>query len=187
MFLRLSVVFLFMLVLFPSCAKKDNAQTSGQAVSMGSDNVAEVISTEPRTGKAPNFSWKDASGKIMNLDSLHAQVTVLNFWATWCGPCKKELPDFIELSKTFAHRNVRFIGISVDRGPNIIEDVRSFVREENIPYQNVLATDELVEAYGNIRSIPSTFLLDADGKIVQTFVGIRPKEMFAGSITALLR
>ena len=187
MAVRFPIVFLSILTLLSGCAKKDTSETSGQAASPGSDNVAEVISVVKRADKAPNFSWKDASGTTMNLDSLHADVTLLNFWATWCGPCKKELPDLIELSKDFAHRNVRFIGVSLDRGPNIIEDVRSFVRQENIPYQNVLATDELVEAYGNVRSIPTTVLINADGKIVQTFIGFRPKELYAGSIIALLK
>jgi thiol-disulfide isomerase/thioredoxin len=187
-YLRLLISSVCFLLFFHSgCAKKEQSEHSSQSVGGSVENVAAVISVEPRPGKAANFSWKDESGKTMSLDSYRGKVTLINFWATWCGPCKHELPDLVELSKQFSNSNVKFIGVSVDRGPNIIEDVRAFVKEQAIPYQNVLATDELVDAYGNIRMIPTSFLLDADGTIVQTLVGLRSKEFLTNSIQALLK
>ena len=183
---RLPIVFILMFLFLSGCTKKNSSQIP-ERVSPNNNNVAEVISVEKHGDKAANFTWQDESGRMMSLDSLRGNVVVLNFWATWCGPCKNELPELVELSKTFANRNVRFIGVSMDRGPNIIEDVRSFVREQGIPYQNVLATDELTEAYDNVHLLPTSFLISPEGKIAQTFVGIRSKEVFSSSIASLLK
>jgi thiol-disulfide isomerase/thioredoxin len=149
--------------------------------------VADLVSVEKRSDKAPNFSWKDSTGKLTDFEAFHGKVTFINFWATWCGPCKKELPDLVTLSREMADRNVRFIGISTDRGANIIEDVRSFVREQGIPYQIVISNDDLEDAFGNPRAIPTSFLVDADGKIVRTIVGMQSKQALSEAITAVLK
>jgi len=160
------------------------APAKGQPVS---DLVSEVTHVETRADRAPNFSWRAASGNEMNLDSLRGQVVFLNFWATWCGPCQKELPDLAELSRTYANRRVTFIGASMDRGPNSMDDVRSFVQKAGLPYQNVIASDDMAEAFGNVRLLPTSFLIDGDGKISQTFIGIRSKDFYANSIASLLK
>src|SRR5438445_9990081 len=82
---------------------------------------------------APEFTLKDVNGNTVKLSDFRGKVVVLNFWATWCAPCKRELPDLVALSREMADRNVKFIGVSTDRGPNIIEDVRAFVNEHGIP------------------------------------------------------
>ena len=84
-------------------------------------------------------------------------------------------------------RGVRVIGVSTDRGSSVRDDVASFVAEHAIPYQRVIANDDLDEAYGNIRLIPTTFIFDADGNIAQTLVGGRSKEQFMEAINALLK
>jgi peroxiredoxin len=84
-------------------------------------------------------------------------------------------------------KGVKVIGISTDRGSNVIDDVKSFVSQAGITYQIVISNEDLEEAYGNIRVIPTTFLIDADGKIAETIVGGRTKEQFAESINALLK
>ncbi len=181
--IMLSLCFLFA---FFGCATKEQPDNTAQSTGASVDNVSQVIKVERRPNFAPNFSWKDKSGNTKSLDSYKGNITFVNFWATWCGPCKHELPDLIELSKEFSNNKVTFIGVSVDRGPNIIDDVRAFVKEREVPYQNVLASDEMVEAYGNVRAIPTSFLINGEGKIVQTYIGIRSKEFLAGSIRSIL-
>lgn len=165
------------------CSKKERVQSEAPGrIGQTSDNVAGVFAVERRSESASNFSWKDSSGRLVSLDDLRGKVVLLNFWATWCGPCKRELPDLVALSREFADKQVVIIGISTDRGSNIIEDVRSYVHEQGIPYQIVIANDDLEEAYGNIRALPVSFIVNAEGKIVKNFVGIRTKEFFSQAI-----
>jgi thiol-disulfide isomerase/thioredoxin len=171
------------------CVQKKQPQGSESSgtVPHSSGNVAEALSVTKRSDVASNFSWKDSTGKTVDLDSFRGKVTLINFWATWCGPCKRELPDLISLSSEFANQNVKFIGISTDRGPNVIDDVRSFVKEQGLPYQIVISNEDLEDAYGNPRAIPTTFIIDANGKIAQSYVGMRSKEFFAQAIKDLLK
>ena len=188
MFWRTFIVFLLTVFLACSgCTKKEKTESTAQPSTPNVSNVAEVKTVEKRTDRASNFSWVDANGKTVDFDSYRGTVTIVNFWTTWCGPCKKELPDLIALSKELANRNVKFIGVSLDLGPNVINDVRTFVQEAGIPYQIVIANAELEDAYGNPRAIPTSFLIDKDGKIVQTFIGGRSKEVFEQNINILLK
>lgn len=177
----------FALILVTGCAKKK--EQSGETESVGSKptNVSEISNFEKRSDLTPNFSWKDKDGKTVSFDTFRGKVTLVNFWATWCGPCKRELPDLIALSKEMESKGVKVIGISTDRGSNVIDDVKSFVAQAGITYQIVISNEDLEEAYGNIRVIPTTFLIDADGKIAETIIGGRTKEQFAEAINALLK
>ncbi|HEY6191745.1 MAG TPA: TlpA disulfide reductase family protein [Bacteroidota bacterium] len=183
-----SVVFTFVLlfVLISGCARRE-ARTAGTQPPATGGTVADVMNVVKRPEHAPNFSWKDSAGKTIDFDSFHGKVTFINFWATWCGPCKKELPDLVALSRELASRDVRFIGVSTDRGPNIIEDVRSFVTEQGIPYPIVISNDDLEEAFGSPRAIPTSFIVDADGKIAKTIVGLQSKKALTDAITAVLK
>ncbi len=183
--IRLSVVLSILLIGFSGCVKKDSRAGDTQPAAAG--NVSDVMNVVKRSEKVPNFSWKDSTGKIQDFDSYRGRVTFVNFWATWCGPCKKELPDLVALSQELAPRNVRFIGVSTDRGPNIIEDVRTFVGEHGITYPVVVSNDDLDDAFGDPRMIPTSFIVDSDGKIAKTLVGLYSKEALSQAITALLK
>jgi thiol-disulfide isomerase/thioredoxin len=183
--IRLLVFSSILLIGFTGCGKKDSR--AGDAPPASGSNVADVMNVVKRSDKVPNFSWKDSTGKVQDFDSYRGKVTFVNFWATWCGPCKAELPDLVSLSRELAPRDVRFIGISTDRGPNIIEDVRTFVNEHGIPYPVIVANDDLSEAFGDPRMIPTSYLVDSDGKIAKTLVGMQSKDALAQAITALLK
>ena len=164
-------------IVLAGCTKTTTQQGSSTTGSRH-DNVAEIVNVTTRPEKAPNFTWKDSTGAQVAFDNYHGKLTLVNFWATWCGPCKKELPDLVELSSELSSKGVRIIGISTDRGSNVIEDVRSFVHEHGIPYQVLISNEELEEAFGNINGLPTTFIVDANGKILQSFLGMRTKEAF---------
>ena len=174
-------------LLFASgCAQKEKSENTDRAAAGNLENVTQVLSVEKRLNLAPNFSWVDRTGKTVYFDSYRGRITFVNFWATWCGPCRKEIPDLIELSEEFADRGVKILGVSTDRGLSVIKDVQTFVQEHKIPYQIVIDNDELAEAFGNVRMLPTSLIVDAEGKIVQTFIGARSKEAFRQTIAALL-
>ena len=184
--LLLAATAVFGLVLIGGCARKEEnrpaaPENTPQAV------VPEVIEVVERAGRAPDFTWKDASGKTVSFDSYRGRVTIVNFWATWCVPCKKEIPDLIALSNELAGRDVKILGVSTDRGLGVPAEVGSFVQQNGIPYQNIISSDDLESAFGNVRMIPTSFIIDADGKIAQTMVGIRTKDAFLQSILPLLK
>jgi thiol-disulfide isomerase/thioredoxin len=176
------------LLLFTAdCSRNTTPKSTDEAAVRSRRSVAEVISVETRGEKVPNFTWKDSTGKTVDLDAYRGKVTLINFWATWCGPCRRELPDLVALSRELAGRDVRIIGVSTDRGSNVIDDVQSFVDAQGIPYQIVVANENLEEAFGNIRALPTSFVVDANGKIIQSFIGMRSKEFFAEALTAGLK
>ncbi|MBI1803218.1 MAG: TlpA family protein disulfide reductase [Ignavibacteriae bacterium] len=185
----LAIVVLLLLAI--GCGQKDDSKTEEQLRQTQvqstdtSGNVAEVFGVIKRPNTVPNFSWKDNGGKTVDFDNFHGKVTLVNFWATWCGPCKRELPDLIALSQELAALNIKILGVATDRAPNAVDLVRTFVKEHGIPYQNIVSNDDLEDAFGNPRAIPTSFLVNANGKITQTIIGIRSKEFYRQAMTAL--
>ena len=143
--------FAITLLFLVGCGKHEQPRSSVQPAVSVSGNVAEVIGVEKRGDKVPNFSWKDGAGNTLHFDAVRGKVTLVNFWATWCGPCKRELPDLVALSTELSSRGIKVIGVSTDRGSNAVEDVRSFVKDNGIPYQVVVSTEELEQAFGSVR------------------------------------
>ena len=184
-----AVLLITSVILIAGCTKREAPKSDEQSTAPAgvSGKVADILSVETRAPKAPNFSWKDSTGATITFDSFRGKLTVINFWATWCGPCRKEMPDLIALSHEYASKNVRFLGVAEDRGVDVADVVRTYVSEHNVPYQNLLGNDEMDDAFGNPRAIPTTFIVDAGGNIVQTLVGMRTKEFYARAIDNLLK
>jgi thiol-disulfide isomerase/thioredoxin len=157
-------------------APQQNTAPGATAAPPAPNSVPEISAVEKRDNKAPNFSWTDSTGKTVSFDGVKAKVNFINFWATWCGPCKAELPDLIALSKEYEGRNVKFFGLSVDRGGDVGADVKKFAAEHGISYTVLVANEDLQEAFGNITGIPTSFIVDGEGNIRQSYVGLRNKE-----------
>lgn len=134
--------------------------------------------------KASNFSLQDINNRTVRLSDYENKVVVLNFFATWCPPCRDEIPDFVELVNEYGDKNLAIIGISMDKG-----DARTlvdFAKGFNINYP-ILIDDGLVSnTYGPIRSIPTTFIIDKKGNIVQKIIGSRSKSDFEKIIKPLM-
>jgi peroxiredoxin len=138
---------------------------------------------EPQS-KAPNFVLKTQEGKTLELKKLEGKVVVLNFWATWCPPCRAEIPGMLEVYDRYKSKGLEIIGVSLDRGG--WTRVTPFVQKMRITYPVVIGDGELVELYGGIEAIPTTFIIDRKGNVAQKHIGYLSKEVFEEQIQGLL-
>jgi thiol-disulfide isomerase/thioredoxin len=131
-----------------------------------------------------DFTMKDLDGKDVALSSFKGKVILLNFWATWCGPCKAEIPGFVELQQQFGSELV-IVGYSVD---DTADKARAFAQEYKINYPVLLGEgrEDVQEAYGPIYGIPASFLIAKDGRVCKRHMGIAPKAVFEKEIRSLL-
>lgn len=140
-----------------------------------------VIRFASNSEPAPSMVIQDLSGKITSMDDLKGKVVLVNFWATWCPPCRVEIPEFIKLQEKHRDR-LQIIGISEDDDP---ETVREFVKTAGINYPVVMATPELLAAYGGVAALPTTFVVDTEGRVVQRHLGLLSAENYDLEIRAL--
>jgi thiol-disulfide isomerase/thioredoxin len=131
-----------------------------------------------------NFTFKDLAGKNVALSSFKGKVVLLNFWATWCGPCKAEIPGFVELQAKYGDK-LAIIGFSVD---DPADKAQAFATQYKINYPVLLGegNEDLQEAYGPIWGIPASFLISKDGRVCRKHLGIAPTSVFEKEIVALL-
>ena len=132
-----------------------------------------------------DFTLKDMNGKAVNLASLKGRPIVLNFWATWCGPCKVEIPAFIQLVEQYKSQQLTVLGVSVDDSP---EDLRKFAAEYKMNYPVLvgLGQDEFQEVYDAVVMIPITWFIKPDGTIFLKHQGPATKEWFEKQVKALI-
>lgn len=159
---------LFLLVLaLLSCTKKG-------------DENGHPLSPAPGN-RAPDFTARDLSGKDVSLSGLAGRVVVLEFWATWCPPCRLTIPDLIALQDRYRDRDVTVLAVSIDDGRNLVSKLFDFSRENKINYTILLGHDAITQAY-KVQSIPVVFLIDKKGKIVSRHMGA--VEDFAGTMSS---
>ena len=136
--------------------------------------------------KAPDFLLSDLEGNIFDLSAFSGQVIMLTFWGTWCGPCRREIPDFIKLYDEYNDEGLEIIGVAVQSGTS--ENIKRFSDYYKINY-TILTDIDRYESYrtfhdyGTVtgvgtRAVPTTFLIDRDGYIVKTYRGARPGSVF---------
>ncbi len=151
------------------------------------DAFAPETSACPANAKPANlkFTLKDVTGKNVTLASLKGKVVLLDFWATWCGPCKIEIPWFIEFQNKYGASGLQVVGVSVD---DTIDKLKPYVADMkmNYPILQGLGHDDVQDAYGPIWGIPVTVVISRDGKICAKHTGMSSKESFENQIKALL-
>lgn len=151
------------------------------------DNVSMVASVEPSPkGIASDFSWYNSEGKKVSLAGFKGKTVLINFWATWCPPCRAELPDIEAISKQYSSKGLVVIGVSEDSGNNLLDNVSNFVSQHGLTYQIVIDNNKIADAYGNINAIPTSFIVNKAGKIVKTWVGLRDKAFFESTVKKYL-
>jgi len=157
------------------CEKNNESQEPQNGTTLD-EGESENIYENNGGDKAPNFTLKDISGKDVKLSDYKGKVVILDFWATWCGPCRRGIPDLIALQKQYS-KDLAVIGISLDQ-KNTIADVVPFYKSFGINYPVVYGDAKIVQAYGGIEAIPTSFVIDREGKIVNKYVGLIPKEEY---------
>jgi thiol-disulfide isomerase/thioredoxin len=141
-------------------------------------------SPEPARPQAPNFKLTDASGQPVTLSALRGKVVLLNFWATWCPPCKMEIPWLIEFQQTYRDQGFVVVGISMDEdGWNA---VKPFIDRTKINYPMTIGNDNIATLYGGIESLPTTLIIDRSGRIASTHTGLVSKSDYRKAIEATL-
>jgi peroxiredoxin len=135
-------------------------------------------------GKANmNFKLKDMNGQIVDMSQLKGQVVLLNFWATWCGPCKVEIPEFIRAYAEHKPKGFTILGVSID---DTAEQLKAFAAQYKVNYPMLLNDEKLEEAYGPIYGVPVTIFIGRDGSICRKHMGEVKKEQLERELKALL-
>lgn len=136
------------------------------------------------TTAAPEWQLNDPDGKAVKLSDFKGKVVILDFWATWCPPCRAEIPGFIALQKQYAAQGLTVVGVSLDtEGASV---VKSFMKQVGMNYPVVLGSEKIASDYGGITAIPTTFVLDRDGNIVTSHQGYASQLVFESEIRPLL-
>lgn len=133
---------------------------------------------------APEFELSTTDGGKLKLSDYKGKVVILDFWATWCGPCRRGIPDLVDLKNTYKDK-IEIIGITVDQG-NTIDKVIPFMQQYKINYPVVYANNEIIKNYGGIEAIPTSFVIDKEGKIVSKHVGLILKDQYIKEIEEVL-
>lgn len=145
----------------------------------------DYVLAAPIRKAAPDFSLPAYEGqKTIRLSDYKGKVVLVNFWATWCPPCRHEIPDFISVQDRLRPRGFEIVGISLDQGG--AADVAPFAKEMGINYTVALGDNDVTERYGGIRGIPTSFLIDREGRIARTFPGMIDGTLLEASVKALL-
>jgi peroxiredoxin len=128
----------------------------------------------------PDFSLKDSNGQTVHLADYHGKVVLLNFWATWCGPCKVEIPWFIELQRKYKDKKFAVLGVSMD--DDGWDSVRKYIAHHKFNYPVVIGDDLTGKLFGGVEDLPTTFILDRGGHIAVKHVGLISKDIYEGEI-----
>ncbi|MBZ2183309.1 MAG: TlpA family protein disulfide reductase [Bryobacter sp.] len=156
-----------------SCTTQSKADEADSAVRPSKDRK-----------KAPEFKLKDSDGKLVSLASYKGKTVLLNFWATWCGPCKVEIPWFIEFENKYKDKGLAVLGVAMDEEG--WEVIKPYIAEKKVNYRILAGDDSTAQLYGGVDSLPTTFLIDKDGMIAGVHVGLVSKSEYEKDIQALL-
>jgi thiol-disulfide isomerase/thioredoxin len=179
----LTVIMTGMLIL-ASCSQKK------PEVSNTADKAAEVQPVELKASGTLNFSLLDDHNQTVRLSDFKGKVVILDFWATWCPPCRSEIPDFIAMQKQHGSAGLQIIGVTVDQKG--WEVVTPFMQSQGINYPILMSSESVYNDFQNLLpvdergGIPFTFIFDRKGNVVNKLVGARPRDFFESAIKPLL-
>jgi peroxiredoxin len=133
---------------------------------------------------APDFTLQDLNGRPVQLSKLRGRVVVVNFWATWCGPCRAEIPGFVKAYEQYQPKGLEIVGVSLDHaGRDVVQD---FVKKNGIGYPVALDAGQIAQQYGGVTGIPTTFVVDRQGRIAKKHIGSMDQSSFEAMIKPLL-
>lgn len=140
--------------------------------------------SNPVSGKPVDFTWEEDGKTYSFSEYTKNKVVFINFWGTWCPPCRREIPDIISLYNDYKNKDFVVIGIALERDPSTaIQKVKEYAEKNGINYINFADTrQELAMAYGGIQAVPTTFIVDKSGSITETIIGMRDRSYFENSV-----
>ena len=133
---------------------------------------------------APDFTLPSLAGKDVTLSAYHGHAVLLNFWATWCGPCKIEMPWFVELQKEYGPQGLEIVGVAMDDASK--DEIQKFAKEMGVNYTILLGKEAVGQQYGGVDVLPTTFFIDRDGKIISREFGLQSRSLFVDNIKQAL-
>jgi peroxiredoxin len=133
---------------------------------------------------APDFELLDVNGNKVHLSDSKGTVRLVDFWTTWCSPCREEIPMFKELHAAYAAKGLTLVGIAMD--DEGVAKVKPFVEENKIPYLTLIGSDPVATSFGGVVGFPTKFLVDREGRIVQSWIGPVPRSVLEKQIQSLL-
>jgi cytochrome c biogenesis protein CcmG/thiol:disulfide interchange protein DsbE len=149
-----------------------------------SNKLSAYVRGRPARLAAPDFSLTDRSGHVVSLSAYRGQVVLINFWATWCSPCKREIPWLVEFQTTYGDRGFTVLGLSVDEDG--WTSVAPYLDAAAINYPVAIATDEVKTGYGGITAVPMSFVIDRNGRVASTHLGLLNKDDVEAEIVSAL-
>ena len=160
--------------------------TPTPAVSSTPSPAAEPTPEGPKQGEpAPNFTLQDLKGRSVQLSSLKGRAVLLNFWATWCGPCKIEMPWLVDLQKKYGPRGLQIVGVAMDDASD--KEIAAFARKMGVNYMILKGTEKVGDLYGGVDRLPMTYYIDRSGKVVDEIMGLASESVIEDDIRKILR
>ena len=184
----MKLVFLGILIaslgIITSCSNDKNPTEASSA------KVYPVVNNYRPIGNRPaDFVWEVNGKQVKFSEYTKSKYVLLNFWGTWCPPCKAELPDIISIAKEMENKDLVVLGVALERVETMkeaVQQVSEFWTEKQMHYPVVIGTMELTNAYGGINAVPTTFLIDKNGEIFTSFEGMRSKADFMNEINKMM-
>jgi thiol-disulfide isomerase/thioredoxin len=149
-----------------------------------SRRVGETQSLIMKASPAPDFTLESLDGKNLRLSDLRGKAVLLNFWATWCGPCKIETPWLVELQNQYGAQGLQVVGVAMDDSGK--EDIAKFAKDMGVNYPVLLGKEAVGDEYGGVPALPESFFIGRDGKIVDKIIGLKGKGEIEDSIKKAL-
>jgi len=177
-----TLVVLTAAVLLGGCGRTQTAHADAVHTKQDAPD-ANVIRFVKNPDAAPAFQLNDLNGKPISLAEAKGKIVLLNFWATWCGPCRAEIPDLVDLQKRYADK-FEIIALVTDEDDP--DEVRRFVLQSGINYRVAMSSDEVRRDYGGIAALPTSFVIDPQGRIVQKHVGLNDPSIYELEVRAML-
>ena len=159
------------------------AVLDGREVSTG--NEASPVAATENLEPAPEIELKSITGETVRLSDLRGRVVLLNFWATWCVPCRAEIPELIEMQHALEAQGLSVVGV-VWNDPSSVEEIKEFQKEMKLDYTVLLGGESIADKFGGIAAAPTTFIIDREGRIRQKIIGQRSRASFEASVKPLL-
>ena len=174
-------------------SEAETKQAASSSIAMNNDAQVRVFNISDvkkiGTNKASDFTWTENGKTYKFSEYTKGKVVFINFWGTWCPPCRAEIPDIIELSNDYSGKDFVVIGMASERPneANPLDKVSQYAKDKKITYLNFISNDAIRANFGGIQFVPTTFIVDKEGNIVETINGMRDKAGFKASIDKVLK